>query len=276
MQDASVNELDENFNVIIPQGNEQGGSKHGNHHVCYSEYMCSVVEQRVLGNVETYLNIDTFRKEKHADLVKQIFLETVPGYPDAPAPRPTRAHTFDFNCMYQGACLLDGECKASASTAEIAFMVLHSQEQLVTQDVAMSMVTTSHQMLFYKTIKKKGSGRLKMTVCRTNTYELGHVKDKDNDLYSDEEHIQRPPTCRFACKRKEDCVPIVIEERDRRIIRAWQSLCSQPRLFIRAWIPEFEDKFYDELIEQYRRALNEPGISEESREVFEQVMNIHK
>ena len=30
----------------------------------HSEYMCSIVEQRVLGNVETYLNIDTFRKEE--------------------------------------------------------------------------------------------------------------------------------------------------------------------------------------------------------------------
>ena len=151
-----MNDLDENFNVLIPQGNKQGGSKHSNHHICYSEYMCSVVEQRVLGNVETYLNIDTFRKEKHADLVRQIFSETVPGYPDAPAPRPTRVHTFDFNCMYQGARLLDGECKATASNAEIAFMVLHSQEQLVTQDVVISMLTTSHQMSFYKTVKKKG------------------------------------------------------------------------------------------------------------------------
>ena len=132
MKNASVNPLDENFNVIIPQENEQGGSKHSNHHVVYSEYICSVVEQRVLGNVENYLNIDTFRKEKHAELVRQTFSETVPGYPDAPAPRPTRAHTFDFNCTYQGARLLDGKCKASASNAEIAFMVLHLQEQLVT------------------------------------------------------------------------------------------------------------------------------------------------
>ena len=116
----------------------------------------------------------------------KIFLETVPGYPDAPAPRPTRAHTFDFNCTYQGARLLDGECKATASNAEIAFMVLDSQEQLVTQDVAMSMLTTSHQMSFYKTVKKKGLGHLKTTVCKTNTYELGHVKDKNTDLYSDE------------------------------------------------------------------------------------------
>ena len=193
MNNASINDMDENFNVIIPQGNEQGGAKHGNHNVVYSEYMCSVVEQKVLGNVEAYLSIDEFRQEKHGDLVKELFSETVPGYPDAPAPRPTRAHTFDFNCTYQGARLLDGECKASASTAEIAFMVLHSQEQLITQDVAMSMLSTSHQMAFYKTIKMKDSGRLKTTVCRTNTYELGHVKDKKKDSYSDEEHIKSHP-----------------------------------------------------------------------------------
>ena len=107
-------------------------------------------------------------------------------------------------------------------------MVLHSQEQLVTQDMAMSMLTTSHQMSFYKTIKKKDSGRLK------TTYELGHVKDKNNDSYSDEEHIQRPPTCRFASKRQESGVPIVVDECDGRIIRAWKSLHSEPRLFIRA------------------------------------------
>ena len=167
MKTASLTELDENFNVLIPQGNEQGGSKHGNHNVCYSEYMCSVVEQKVLGNMETYLNLDTFRKEKHFEVVKKIFAETVPGFPDAPAPRPTRAHTFDFNCTYEGARLLDGECKASASEAEIAFMVLHSQEQLVTQDVAMSMLTTSHKMSFYKTVKTE-TGRLKTTVGKTN------------------------------------------------------------------------------------------------------------
>ena len=113
-------------------------------------------------------------------------------------------------------------------------MVLYSQEQLVTQDVAMSMLTTSHQMSFYKTVKKKGSGRLKTTVCKINTYELGHVKDKNIDWYSDEEHIQRPPTCKFACKRQDDCVPVVVEERDHCILTAWRSLRSEPRLFIKA------------------------------------------
>ena len=33
---AHVNEPKDNFNVLIPQGNEQMGSKHGHHNVCYS------------------------------------------------------------------------------------------------------------------------------------------------------------------------------------------------------------------------------------------------
>ena len=37
-----------------------------------------------------------------------------------------------------------------------------------------------------------------------------------------------------ACKRQEDCVPVVVEECDGRILRAWKNLCSEPRLFIKA------------------------------------------
>ena len=39
MQSASVNELDRNFNILIPQGNVQMGSKYSHHNVCYTEYM---------------------------------------------------------------------------------------------------------------------------------------------------------------------------------------------------------------------------------------------
>ena len=106
MQSASVNELDQNFNVLIPQGNMQTGSKHSHHNVCYTEYMCSKLEPRVMGNLEVYLNLDIFRRDNHAARVKELFEETVPGYPNAPAPRPTKAHTFDFNCTYRGALLM--------------------------------------------------------------------------------------------------------------------------------------------------------------------------
>ena len=120
--------------------------------------MCSKLEPRVMGNLELYLNLDIFRRDNHAARVKELFEETVPGYPHAPAPRPTKAHTFAYNCTYRGARILDGEFKASATKAEIGYMVLHATEQLVTQEVAMSMLATSHQMAFYKTVKMKGSG----------------------------------------------------------------------------------------------------------------------
>ena len=57
MQSACVNELDANFNVLIPQGNVQTGSKHSHHNVCYTEYMCSQVEPRVMGNFRTVYHI---------------------------------------------------------------------------------------------------------------------------------------------------------------------------------------------------------------------------
>ena len=88
---AHVNELKDNFNVLIPQGNEQTGSKHGHHNVCYSEYMCSTLEPRVMGNLEVYLNLDTFRRDHHADKVKKLFVETVPGCPHTPAPKACKS-----------------------------------------------------------------------------------------------------------------------------------------------------------------------------------------
>ena len=175
MPAASVNELSHNFNVLIPQGNEQMGSKHVHHSVCFTEYMCSKYESRVMGNFEVYLNLDIFQRDNHAAKVTKLFEETVPGYPHAPAARPTRAHTFDFNCTYNGARILDGECKASTTNAEIGFMVLHSAEQLVTQDVAMSMLTTLHQMAFYKMVKRRGSGHLKTIVCRHMNWAMSRI-----------------------------------------------------------------------------------------------------
>ena len=229
MQSACVNELDQNFNVLISQRNVQTGSKHGHHNVCYTEYMCSKLEPRVMGNLKVYLNLDIFLRDNHAAKVKELFEETVPGYPHAPAPRPTKAHTFDFNCTYRGACILDGECKASTTKAEIGYMVLHATEQLVTQEVAMSMLTTSHQMAFYKTVKMKGSGRLKTTVCRTHTYELGHVKNMDSDPYKDERHIQKPPKC-YSTGQK------LLVEMDDEILKAWEHLRGEPKMFIHAVI----------------------------------------
>ena len=277
------------------------------------------------------------RRDNHAARVKELFEETVPGYPHAPVPRPTKAHTFDFNCMYRGACILDGKCKASATKAEIDYMVLHATEQLVTQkEVAMSMLTTSHQMAFYMTVKMKGSGHLKTTVCRTHTYELSHVKNMNSDLYKDEPHIQKPPKC-YSTGQK------LLVEMDPDILKAWEDLRGEPKMFIHAVMhavdilaehfstldlkdvkrkcnkafnmgwkePEFrmttvcdlqtkrkiqnldrfihckatmepdlagarEDQLHADFAEYYRKVLQEPGLSDECRKLFEDTMNLHK
>ena len=138
-----------------------------------------------------------------------------------------RAHTFDFNCTYEGARIVDGECKVSATNANIAFMVL------VTQDMAMSILTTSHQMAFYKTMKMRGSGCLKTTVCRMHTYELGHVKDLKVDAYKEEPHIQKLPKCFFGCPLNDNCESVMVES-DPHILELWKGLCSEPKLFIHA------------------------------------------
>ena len=100
--------------------------------------------------------------------------------------------------------------------------------QLVTQEVAMPMLTTSHQMAFYKTVKMKGSGHLKTTVCRTYTYELGHVKNLKSDPYMDEEpHIQKPPKCYSAGQK-------LLVEMDHDIMQAWEDLHGEPKMLIHA------------------------------------------
>ena len=42
------------------------------------------------------------------------------------------------------------------------------------------------------------------------------------------------------------------------------------------WTPDFKDKFHDDLIEQYRRAMNDLGISQDNKEAFQEIINIHK
>ena len=106
-------------------------------------------------------------------------------------------------------------------------MVLHSTEQLVTQDVAMSMLTILHQMVFYKTVKIRGSGCLKTTVCRMHTYELGHVKNLKAETYKDEPHIKKPPKCYSTGET-------VMVESDPQILQAWAELCGEPKMFIHA------------------------------------------
>ena len=126
--------LSTHFSEVIPRGCLQTRAKHGNHDVTYVEYICSAIEKRlVIGGGESYLNHIKFVKENHAEKIRKIFDEKMANI-DAPVPCPTWAHTYDFNCTYMGACLIDGECKGDSKpdtkSAASVFLVLHSAEQL--------------------------------------------------------------------------------------------------------------------------------------------------
>ena len=91
----------------------------------------------------------------------------------------------------------------------------------------MSLLTTSHEMAFYKMVKMKDSGSLKTTVCRTHTYELGHVRNLKADTYKDEPHIQKPPKCYSTGET-------LLVESDPEILNAWKELRGEPKMFIHA------------------------------------------
>ena len=129
------------------------------------------------------MNPERFNKENHAERVNKLFSEMVDGHPNIPTPRPTQTHTYDFGCTFMGAQILDGECKASATKADKGFRVLNCLDQLVTQDVAQGMLTTSNLFQFYRSNKMDKC--IQTTYWETNCYSLWQVgKDyinKDTD-----------------------------------------------------------------------------------------------
>ena len=142
--------------------------------------MAGTVKSRVIvGGDKVYLNPSKFRRENHGAKVQELFSEMVTGYPEASALRPIQSHIYDFRFTYMGAWLIDGECKAAANEADISFMVLHSMDQLVTQDMSLCMLTASHRFTFYRSMKKQGTGHINTTVCELNNYELGQVDEDD-------------------------------------------------------------------------------------------------
>ena len=139
-----------------------------------------------MGREQVYLNQERFNKENHAEKLNKLFSQMVDGYPIIPTPRPTQTHTFDFGCTFMGVQILDRECKASATEADKGFLMLHCLAQLVTQDVALCMSTTSNQFHFYRL--KKAEGCIETTHLQTNTYSLW-PKIKIKSGYNNHQHF---------------------------------------------------------------------------------------
>ena len=92
--------------------------------------------------------------------------------------------------------VLSWECDFLIEIAKIVqltltkgFLVLHCLDQLVTQDVALCMLTTSERFHFYR-LTKDGK-HIKTTHWQTNSYQLGQVGEQD--IY-DEDWLKKPPT----------------------------------------------------------------------------------
>ena len=95
-----------------------------------------------------------FRGDHHDNKVCEIMNRELPNV-KVPVPRPTRAHTFDFNLTFNGVRLLDGECKETQSQHEKAILVLHSLDQLAYQRQSSSF---AHNEQFIHFLQQLDSG----------------------------------------------------------------------------------------------------------------------
>ena len=218
--------------VLIPQGNIQTGHKHGHHNVVYIEYMTAVMEHLPdRGGKQNYLTHGNFMKNKHGAKVAEMFAKTIEGS-NAPVPRPTCSHTFDFNLTYCGARLIDGECKGTASEDEKGVLVLHTLDQLALKDTALAVLTTNSTFAFYKSLLEPATKRVKTEYDESGKFSLGPVYDIKNDYGCSLDIWQTPPSfdtvCNAACS--------VYSEKSDVIVKAWQNLRSELRQFLSALI----------------------------------------
>ena len=177
------------FYEVIPRGCLQTGAKHGNQDITYVKYLCSAIEKRlVIGGKELYLNHIKFVKENHAENIRKIFDEKMANI-DAPVPRPTQAHTYDFNFTYMGAHLIDGECKGNSKpdskSAASVVLVLYSSEQLAYKQSALSMLTTNESITFFDAFKNCDTKRICVTFHELPKYDLEPVQDIEKRLGQD-------------------------------------------------------------------------------------------
>ena len=191
--------------------------------------MASTLESWVIvGGDEIYLNPEKFNKENHAEIVNKLFSEMVDGYPNVPTPRPTQTHIYDFGCTFMGAWLLDGECKATATNADKGFMVLHCLDQLVTQDMALHVLTTSNRFYFYRSLKID-TKCIETTHCESNSYVLGQVGKEDH--HRNKDWLQKLPTLLEVIPVAEvgriTYQMVTWSEHDQSIMASWNSLRSE-------------------------------------------------
>ena len=229
---STGNLVDIDFPQTIPQGRVETGSKHGHCYVSYVEFMTAAIEPRlVVGGEELYLDHTRFRRDHHDEKVREIFDEKLVTCA-APAPRPTRAHTFDFNLTYKGARLIDGECKLAAKSEDEGVLVFHTADQFAYKNTALGLLSTNNCFRFFLSRKNIGRGKVFTRVCETKKYKLGSVTDITIDNDDDIEWLQVPPP--FLTRERGVATPCL--ERNDEILEMWGKQRSEVRGFVFALV----------------------------------------
>ena len=212
--------IQHNLSYLIPQGNILTGHKHGHHNVVYVQYMTAAIEPLVVtGGKQSYLNHGNFIRFKHADKVMAIMDKTLPTC-HAPAPKPTRSHTFNFNLMYCGARLVDGEYKGSAAEYKKAVLVLHSWEQSALKQTALAMLMTNNCFTFYKSKLVHETKTVQTKYNESNKFDPGPITDTETDAGSDLEELEKPPSFDAGA----DAMCRVVIENNKDILECWGKL----------------------------------------------------
>ena len=158
------------------------------------------------------------------------------GTKDTPAPRPTHSHTHDFNLIYRGARLVDGECKLTAKTEDDSVLVLHSANQLAYKDTALAILSTNTCFRFFSYRKNIAGGKVITSGCETKKFKLCSVTDISVDSDEGTEWLRTPPLFLITDNGKNT----VFVEDDKHIQEIWSEHRSQVKSFVYAMVQSLD------------------------------------
>ena len=207
--------IDANFRQTIPRGRVLTGQMFGSEDNVYMEYMIAPYNGKEERSPMTYTNL--FLHNKVYDRFKDVYrnagscaaeraaciAETHVYRPGMPKSRPTRAHTFDFMCTYQGVHLIDGECKDECSVQDEEVLLTSAMSQFGHSNSALAMMTTSTSMTVYKLIKQHPSNRPRIYKRTLESYKMGCPR---SDNYFPEEELAVPPGCETSLTARESYI----------------------------------------------------------------------